>query len=74
MVFLTKIVNHKAFSLFRCSKKVYLASTATLICKLFYFASFLLCGMYSDSIEEEQGILYFKISSADFEKLSLNIP
>lgn len=34
---------------------------------------FLPCGAYSDSAEGEQGISYFKISSADFEKLSLNI-
>jgi len=72
-VFLAKNVNQNGFSLFTHSKKVDLASPATLICMLLYFYSFLLCSAYSDSIEEKEGILYFKISSADFEKLSLNI-
>lgn len=72
-VFLTKNVNQNAFSSFRYLEKVCLASTATFICKLLYFSSFFLWGTYSDSIEEEQGMLYFQLRSADFEKLSLNI-
>lgn len=77
IVFLTnKNVNWRAFSLFKHSKKVYLAGTTALVCKLIFFfplPSFLLCCTYSGSVEEGQGILYFRISSADFEKLSLNI-
>lgn len=69
-------IHQGAVGLFCYTKQVYSASTATSICALLnFFPTFFLCHAALIQIPQrgEQRILYFKISSADFEKLSLNI-
>lgn len=68
-------MHQDAVGLFCYTKQVYSASTATSICASLNFFPPFFCHAVLIQIPQrgEQGILYFKISSADFEKLSLNI-